>query len=376
MYKFSDGISRSDKITVATADMPTNKTDYHFRKLVYPDVCIPNRSLAWSLSFKPEDAKEIIELKEKVLEYNDYVEYLESLPGFAEFFLENNLCVSKEAVAKKWSEDIAEEVFNKGSYCFLTDISTIDDWLFDNTYPLNYAASIDGNDIHLPIGENAEAYSNQAGNCRIIWNYTDIGHDFCYYIWEILGERYRQNEDSDDEYDDDVTYSFDTYDQFRYDFVEPQLVRIFEKLENLGYVDSYTIVPSQEDPRWKQYGKTDGSIDCALVDTSFLKNKLIMEQIELLLWTKAEELSEKSYFLTDSCNRQYLSNTSGSFGGHRKLKIYGRLDCPSAARYLAKGQYAQNRVFFPDEETAIKAGYRPCAKCMPEEYKRWKTNSK
>ena len=41
-------------------------------------------------------------------------------------------------------------------------------------------------------------------------------------------------------------------------------------------------------------------------------------------------------------------------------------------RYIEKGQYVQHRVFFANEEIAIKAGYRPCAKCMPEEYKEWK----
>ena len=31
-----------------------------------------------------------------------------------------------------------------------------------------------------------------------------------------------------------------------------------------------------------------------------------------------------------------------------------------------------NLQFFADEETAVAAGYRPCAKCMKEEYKKWK----
>jgi methylphosphotriester-DNA--protein-cysteine methyltransferase len=31
-------------------------------------------------------------------------------------------------------------------------------------------------------------------------------------------------------------------------------------------------------------------------------------------------------------------------------------------------------VFFKDEKTAIEAGYRPCAICMPDEYKEWKNN--
>lgn len=80
----------------------------------------------------------------------------------------------------------------------------------------------------------------------------------------------------------------------------------------------------------------------------------------------------KKYKLIDKNGNQYFSDTPGTLGGHKKLKIYGRLDCPSALRYIAKGQYVQNRVFFADEETAIAAGYRPCYYCMRENYNIWK----
>jgi methylphosphotriester-DNA--protein-cysteine methyltransferase len=33
-------------------------------------------------------------------------------------------------------------------------------------------------------------------------------------------------------------------------------------------------------------------------------------------------------------------------------------------------------VFFADEETAIGAGYRPCAVCLPAEYAAWKATSR
>ena len=78
------------------------------------------------------------------------------------------------------------------------------------------------------------------------------------------------------------------------------------------------------------------------------------------------------YHLIGRDGKPYDSETPGTLCGHRKLKIYGRLDCPSALRYIAKGQYVAHRVFFADEETAIAAGYRPCAKCMSEAYRRWK----
>jgi len=84
--------------------------------------------------------------------------------------------------------------------------------------------------------------------------------------------------------------------------------------------------------------------------------------------------AEREYVLIGADGIPYLSNIPGQLGGHKQLKIYGRLDCPSAARYIAKGQYVKHRVFFKDEETAIAAGYRPCSRCMPEEYRKWKAS--
>ena len=78
------------------------------------------------------------------------------------------------------------------------------------------------------------------------------------------------------------------------------------------------------------------------------------------------------YTLIGVDGKQVLSETPGTLGGHRKNKIYGRLDCAGAARWIAKGHYVKQRVFFADEATAIAAGYRPCAGCMPAEYKEWK----
>ena len=82
----------------------------------------------------------------------------------------------------------------------------------------------------------------------------------------------------------------------------------------------------------------------------------------------------KQYTLIDKTNSPYLSDIPGTLGGHKKLKIYGRLDCPSALKWIAKGHYVNYRVFFLNEEVAIQAGYRPCAVCLPEKYQEWKQN--
>jgi hypothetical protein len=83
----------------------------------------------------------------------------------------------------------------------------------------------------------------------------------------------------------------------------------------------------------------------------------------------------RSYRLIGADGKPYDSAEPGTLGGHRRSRIYGRLDCPSAARALARGGYTRDRVFFADEASAVAAGYRPCAVCMPEHYARWRERS-
>ncbi len=59
---------------------------------------------------------------------------------------------------------------------------------------------------------------------------------------------------------------------------------------------------------------------------------IIKEEIAL------EEINEvKKYKLMGPGGNEYRSEEKGTLGGHRKLKIYGRLDCPSALRHIDKG---------------------------------------
>jgi methylated-DNA-[protein]-cysteine S-methyltransferase len=80
----------------------------------------------------------------------------------------------------------------------------------------------------------------------------------------------------------------------------------------------------------------------------------------------------KTYTLIGADGAPRASGTPGTLGGHRSSRIYGTLDCPGAARAIARGGYVTNRVFFADEATAVAAGYRPCATCLPTEYHHWK----
>jgi methylphosphotriester-DNA--protein-cysteine methyltransferase len=73
---------------------------------------------------------------------------------------------------------------------------------------------------------------------------------------------------------------------------------------------------------------------------------------------------------------EVVSPVKGTLGGHRRNRIYGRLDCAGAQRWIARGHYVKQRVFFADEATAIAAGYRPCARCMPAEYAAWRASAR
>jgi hypothetical protein len=78
----------------------------------------------------------------------------------------------------------------------------------------------------------------------------------------------------------------------------------------------------------------------------------------------------KLFRLMRADGKEYPSADRGTLGGNRASRIYGRLDCPSAIAALPRG-YAERRVFFADEATAVAAGYRPCGRCMRAAYEQW-----
>jgi alkylated DNA repair dioxygenase AlkB len=56
-----------------------------------------------------------------------------------------------------------------------------------------------------------------------------------------------------------------------------------------------------------------------------------------------------------------------TMSGYKRGKIYGTLTCKAGKRMKP-----ENRVFFKNETEALAAGYRPCANCLPDKYKKWK----
>ena len=59
--------------------------------------------------------------------------------------------------------------------------------------------------------------------------------------------------------------------------------------------------------------------------------------------------ADRTYTLIGADGRSYQSRIPGTLGGHKRSKIYGRLDCPSALRHIANGGYVRHRVFFASD---------------------------
>ena len=88
--------------------------------------------------------------------------------------------------------------------------------------------------------------------------------------------------------------------------------------------------------------------------------------------TGVDDGARTTWALIGADGRLVHSLRPGTIGGHRRNRIYGRLDCPSARRAIARGGYVAHRVFFADATTAEAAGYRPCAVCLPDAYATWR----
>jgi methylphosphotriester-DNA--protein-cysteine methyltransferase len=74
--------------------------------------------------------------------------------------------------------------------------------------------------------------------------------------------------------------------------------------------------------------------------------------------------------VNDAALRILIKRKEICYGGNRKLKIYGLLQCQSGKRMKR-----ENRVFFTSENEAIIHNYRPCGNCMRPEYRKWKDGS-
>ena len=352
----------------------------------------------------------------KSKKYNELVNWAFETDGFKDFFLSHNSVVSYEMVAESFGGEFADKLFTLSFPHGIPQFLVFDNWLMDTNCQFTASFTAEGQEYTFSIPDDMNEWCNGVcGDKLYFYDWSDSGLFFSAGLFQqfvddgILCRKALLLDDGDAYWYAENWGSWSlAYQSCNY---------IMKTLINLGYMREYRLRTKDKYPAFSLWSdRDDKSFGFAILDQKYKKDKLLVEKINCLLSEVADEreacngniddetdinsadysdylpspkssgaLSDSSgepdlynatfYYLQDENDKVYLSPTKGRFGGHKKLKIYGRLDCPSAARYLAKGQYAKQRVFFSDEETAVAAGYRPCGVCMPEAYKKWKAQN-
>jgi len=350
--------------------------------------CENSRNMGFLLGYcsKEEAENRKRPIEEEMEKYNDSMNRLWSVPGFKEYFARNHSYVSINDIEAQFGNDAAK--FAHG-ICPITncypDLVVIRDVLQLRGAELVARFKIDDKEYTFDIKNSFVDTFNMNDNiCSLDWSEDETDRSFSLLnlfindgaisggVAEVISERaYYEFQDGNLE---------DNYLQaMRY---------TVKLLINRGYLKQYTLTAAEYTDVWNYYTRReDNSVLFTVLNPMYKKDKLLCERINCLwnaLYTYDDEngwedtnfdFGRPFYFLQDENDHTYISFDKAPLGGHKKLRIYGRLDCPSAHRYLVKGQYVQHRVFFRDETTAIAAGYRPCGVCMKEEYKNWKQNN-
>lgn len=365
------------EVVSSRSQQQTELDSFHFLDL--ESIKFISSSTAWSIMTQEDGSSAKTKLVNNIAEYNDYIDFLNNLEDFMAFFDSQNCCVSRNQMKNAYSNETLDRIFSLKPYPFETEIVRMGNLLYSPKATMNYAIPLNNNERILFHSENNELiFPTNHGDYQLLWNKSDDGRDMIESLFNLLYSYKKFASIIDQMCDDEKSEGYQDYfcyDQARdaMDGPDPRLIRCYRLLESLGYITTYNIVTDTGLPFLSQDQKSDYSIDLAIVDTSFFsKDALMKERLSILLSSTKEEAEKKQYFLTDSSNRQYLSYEKGCFGGHKKLKKYGMFNCPSALNAIRKGQYVKHRVFFADEDTALKAGYAPCGNCMKERYKMWK----
>lgn len=331
----------------------------------WDNIVLINRTLAWELELNDECSQEKTMVNNLMDEYNRYADFVYGLPNFIEEITKNNMSISRDKAEKLWGKKNASILFSKHNYPFETQLIIYNDCLILGISE-NYEVEFDNNIVAFSIGINdGLCIQTKPDKQHIVLNVLDSSKEYAQWATNTILFMTGVLDENDDFYaslePDDYNYN---------------ILKCFDILVDMGYIKVFHLHTDRETPIWKLFSNdSDNAIEIAVADLDFAKNKLAVEKLKLVLSSEEYELKSKPYILTDKYGKQYLSSDKGKLGGNKRQRIYGKLDCKSANRYIKKGSYVQQRVYFANEEDAISAGYRPCGICLPNEYRIWKENN-
>lgn len=347
-------------ITVKNIDSSAEllKTKY----VSWDNIVLIDRTLAWKIELNNGNCHEKTMVNNLIEEYNRYADFVYGLPNFIDEINKNNMSISRENAEKMWGEEDTNRVFSKHNYPFETQLV-----IYNNCLMLgiseNYEVKFDDNVVAFSIGINdGMCIQTKLDKQHIVLNAIDSSREYTQWATNTILFATGVLDNNNDFYaslePDDYNYN---------------ILKCFDILVDMGYIKVFHLHTDRETSIWKLFSNdSDKAIEIAVADLNFAKNKLAVEKLKLVLSAEEYELKSKPYILTDKYGKQYLSSQKGKIAGNKRQRIYGKLDCKSANRYIKKGGYVQHRVFFANENDAISAGYRPCGICMSNEYEIWK----
>ena len=109
MYHFIEDNAYSDNVIIAQKASHSVKAEYKLEKTDESRITIPNSTLRYGMAYSPKLHEELVAF---INQYNDYIDFLNNLPGFVSVFVENGLMISKEKALTLWPKKTVDKMFS------------------------------------------------------------------------------------------------------------------------------------------------------------------------------------------------------------------------------------------------------------------------
>lgn len=210
-----------------------------------------------------------------------YLERLEEIPGFDEFFVANGGCVSKQQVVDKFSKECAEWVFTMPECSTQTALFIKDEYLLGREFAPSYRIAVPGfGETYFEAGQRYIVHSsNSKINNLLLWNWEDDNRDLCYLLYGYFDSIGLISDTARKHY-----AAYERCDCYQSKMAEPDenLLCCMELLEDMGYLVRYKIRPKQDTP-WFAFCEVGAYGTVAILNYFFKQDASVMEQLRRIL---------------------------------------------------------------------------------------------
>lgn len=273
----------TNRIVAGTTATSSDYAEYTLQELSFETMQLPSKSyLPWAIYTSEVGSERRTRIEQLIAEYNSAVKEFLNAPGLMDFFRENGLILSRAQIEQGWGEELSDKLFRLNDYFFIQSLRAVGNLIVGTGVPSpEYLMTIPkiGN-IRFRITPDGNITYNYPTNEEYVlaWNRSNDERDFTYELWNLL---------SDYCYDSSDAASYECWDQGRDDLDHPdeRWSQCLRYLEQLGFIDTYSVNPQIPCPAWFNAEKTSGSFDFMVLDKRFLKNEEAMAEVTKILHT-------------------------------------------------------------------------------------------